>query len=153
MVNKVEAEITALQADFAHTVAWLRGDYLPSPLPKVVEDRLANLVARFDGLRDMVEEREAAAAFAATRDQESVPDAIVGRLIDGENPIRVWREHRGLSLRTLAVRAGTSPSVLSDMETGKSEGRPAVLRRIAGILRVSLDELVPSVDREAHDAG
>jgi hypothetical protein len=153
MVNKVEAEITALQADFAHTVAWLRGDYLPSPLPKVVEDRLVSLVARFDGLRDMVEEREATAAFAATRDQESVPDAIVGRLIDGENPIRVWREHRGLSLRTLAARAGTSPSVLSDMETGKSEGRPAILRRIAGILKVSLDELIPAADLEAADAG
>ncbi len=153
MVNKVEAEITALQADFAHTVAWLRGDYLPSPLPKVVEDRLVSLVARFDGLRDMVEEREATAAFAATRDQESVPDAIVGRLIDGENPIRVWREHQGLSLRALAARAGTSPSVLSDMETGKSEGRPAILRRIAGILEVSLDELIPAADLEAADAG
>jgi ribosome-binding protein aMBF1 (putative translation factor) len=101
----------------------------------------------------MVEEREATAAFAATRDQESVPDAIVGRLIDGENPIRVWREHRGLSLRTLAVQAGTSPSVLSDMETGKSEGRPAILRRIAGILEVSLDELIPAAEREAADAG
>ena len=101
MVNKVEAEITALQADFAHTVTWLRGDYLPSPLPKVVEDRLANLAARFDGLRDMVEDREATAAFAATRSQEAVPDAIVGRLIDGENPIRIWREHRGLSLLLL----------------------------------------------------
>jgi len=153
MVNKVEAEITALQADFAHTVAWLRGDYLPSPLPKVVEDRLVSLVARFDGLRDMVEEREATAAFAATRDQESVPDAIVGRLIDGENPIRVWREHRGLSLRALAAQAGTSPSVLSDMETGKSEGRPSILRRIAGILEVSLDELIPAAEREAADAG
>ena len=153
MVNKVEAEITALQADFAHTVAWLRGDYLPSPLPKVVEDRLVSLVARFDGLRDMVEEREATAAFAATRDQESVPDAIVGRLIDGENPIRVWREHRGLSLRALAAQAGTSPSVLSDMETGKSEGRPSILRRIAGILKVSRDELIPAAEREAADAG
>jgi ribosome-binding protein aMBF1 (putative translation factor) len=151
MVNKVEAEITALQADLAHTIAWLRGDYLPSPLPKVVEDRLASLVARFDGLRDMVEEREAAAAFEATRDQESVPDATVGRLIDGENPIRVWREYRGLSLRALAARVGTSPSALSDMETGKSEGRPPLLRRIAGILRVTLDELVPATDREAAD--
>ncbi len=152
MVNKVEAEITALQADFAHTVAWLRGDYLPSPLPKVVEDRLANLAARFDDLRDMVEEREATVAFVATRNQESVPDAIVGRLIDGENPIRVWREHRGLSLRTLAARAGTSPSVLSDMETGKSEGRLAMLYKIASILGVSLDELVRSADRGAVDA-
>ena len=104
-------------------------------------------------LRDMVEEREAAAAFAATRNQESVPDAIVGRLIDGENPIRVWREHQGLSLRALAARAGTSPSVLSDVETGKSDGRPAILRRIAGILKVSLDELIPAADLEAADAG
>jgi DNA-binding Xre family transcriptional regulator len=152
MVNKVEAEITAMQADFAHTIAWLRGDYLPSPLPTVVEDRLANLAARFDGLRDMVEDYEDAASFAGTRDQESVPDAIVGRLIDGENPIRVWREHRGLSLRSLAERVGTSPSVLSDMETGKSEGRPAVLRRIAGILDVSLDELIRSAGLEAIDA-
>ena len=63
MVNKVEAEMTALQADFAHTITWLRGDYLPSPLPKVVEDRLADLTARLDVLRDMVEEREATAAF------------------------------------------------------------------------------------------
>jgi len=81
-----------------------------------------------------------------------VPDAIVGRLIDGENPIRVWREHRGLSLRSLAERVGTSPSVLSDMETGKSEGRPAVLRRIASILDVSLDELIRSAGLEAIDA-
>ena len=152
MVNKVEAEITALQADFAHTIAWLRGDYLPSPLPKVVEDRLASLAARFDGLRDMVEEREATAAFAATRDQESVPDAIVGRLIDGENPIRVWPEHRGLSLRTLAMRAGTSPSVLSDMETGKSEGRPGSLRRIAIALGITLDDLVSAVSRDTEAA-
>jgi ribosome-binding protein aMBF1 (putative translation factor) len=101
----------------------------------------------------MVEERQAAAALAVTRDQESVPDAIVGRLIDGESPIRVWREHRGLSLRALAARAGTSPSVLSDMETGKSKSRPALLRRIAGILRVTLDELVPATDREAMDTG
>lgn len=81
-----------------------------------------------------------------------MPDAIVGRLIDGENPIRVWREHRGLSLRALAARAGTSPSALSDMETGKSEGRLAMLCKIAGILGVSLDELVRSAGREAADA-
>ena len=73
-------------------------------------------------LNKMADEREAAASFAGTRDQDSVPDAIVGRLIGGENPIRVWRERRGLSLRALAERVGTSPSVLRDMETGKSEG-------------------------------
>jgi hypothetical protein len=46
-----------MQADFAHTMTWLRGDYLPSPLPKAVEDRLAILVGRFDALRELVEDR------------------------------------------------------------------------------------------------
>ena len=89
MVNKIEAEITAMQADFAHTMAWLRGDYLPSPLPKAVEERRASLAARFDALRDMVEAREGElASFARLltsvpvqdedlieRDQTPLPEA------------------------------------------------------------------------------
>ena len=86
MVNQVEAEITALQADLAHTIAWLRGDYLPSPLPEVVEVRLAGLAARFDTLRDMVEDREAEIAFAHTRDQEAVPDEIAGHCLMAKAP-------------------------------------------------------------------
>lgn len=148
MVNSIEGEITAIQADFVHTLTWLRGDYLPSPLPKAVEDRLASLVSRFDALRELVEDRESAAAFVRTRDQETVPDSVVGRLLDGENPVRVWRQHRGLSLRSLAERAGTSPSALSDIETGKSEGRLSILHRIAGALEVGLEDLIPATARD-----
>jgi Helix-turn-helix domain len=152
MVNQVEAEITALQADLAHTIAWLRGDYLPSPLPEVVEVRLADLAARFDALRDMIEDREAEIAFAGTRDQEAVPDEIAGRLLDGESPVRVWREYRGMSLRALAAQAHVGTSALSDLETRKSEGRPSALRRIAVALEISLDALVPAVERDTERA-
>jgi DNA-binding Xre family transcriptional regulator len=152
MVNQVEAEITALQADLAHTIAWLRGDYLPSPLPEVVEVRLAELAARFDALRDMVEDREAEIAFAGTRDQEAVPDAIAGRLLGGESPVRVWRQYRGISLRALAAQAHVSTSALSDLETGKSEGRPSSLRRIAIALGITLDDLVSAVSRDTEAA-
>lgn len=41
-----------------------------------------------------------------------------------------------------------SPSVLSDMETGKSEGQPGVLRALADILNASLDELLPAKGEE-----
>jgi len=153
MVNSIEGEITAIQADFAYTMTWLRGDYLPNPLPKAVEDRLATLVSRFDALRELVEDREATTAFARTREQESVPDDVVGRLLDGENPLRVWRQHRGLSLRSLAERAGTSPSALSDMENGKSEGRLSILQRIAGVLDLDLDDLIPAVGHGADGGG
>ena len=152
MVSSIEGEITAIQADFAHTMTWLRGDYLPSPLPKAVEDRLATLASRFDALRELVEDRQATAAFIRTRDQESLPDSVVGRLLDGENPVRVWRQHRGLSLRSLAERAGTSPSALSDIETGKSEGRLSILHRIAGALDIYLEDLISAASRDVEGA-
>ncbi len=132
-------------------MTWPRGDYLPSPLPKAIEDRLASRASRFDALRELVEDRAAAAAFARAREQESVSDSVVGRLLDGENPIRVWRQHRGLSLRSLTEQAGTSSSALSDIETGKSEGRLSILRRIAEVLGVDLEDLVPAGGRDAGD--
>jgi transcriptional regulator with XRE-family HTH domain len=47
-----------------------------------------------------------------------------------------------LSLRSLAERVGMTPSLLSDIETGKSEGRPSALRKLAGVLRVDMDDLM-----------
>ncbi|HEY1933194.1 MAG TPA: helix-turn-helix transcriptional regulator [Acetobacteraceae bacterium] len=149
MVSKLEAEVAAMQADFAGRMAWLRTNYLPDPLPDAVRDCLEKLTVRYDMLREMIEDHEATVTFQRTRDQETVPDEIVGRLLAGENPIRVWREYRQLSLRSLASQVGMSSSVLSDMETGKSEGRPAVLQRIARTLNVSTDELLRDTDREA----
>lgn len=94
----------------------------------------------------MAEDLEATAAYLRTRDQETVPDDVVGRLLNGDNPVRVSHDYRGLSLRSLAEQIGVRPSVLSDLETGKSEGRPATLRRIADVLKVSLDDLVPAAN-------
>jgi hypothetical protein len=37
-----------------------------------------------------------------------VPIEVTKRLMAGAVPVRVWREHRGLSGRTLAARAGIS---------------------------------------------
>ena len=48
--------------------------------------------------------------------------------------------------------ASISPSVLSDMETGKSEGRPGVLRKIAGILDLSTDELFRPMESDVAGA-
>lgn len=62
---------------------------------------------------------------------ERVPAAVVRRLAAGETPLRVWREHRGLSLRGLAATAGISPAMLSEMETGKKEGSGRTLLSLA----------------------
>lgn len=78
----------------------------------------------------------------ARGEEELIPLEIVGRLIDGENPIRVWREHRGLSAKKLAEMASISAAYLSELETGKKEGSLSVFKSIATALRLDLDDLV-----------
>ena len=91
MVSKLEAEIAAMQVDSAGRMAWLRSNYLPDPLPTAVKDCLEKLEGHYATLREMLEEQEATAAFQRTQGQETVPDEIVGKLLAGESPIRVWR--------------------------------------------------------------
>ena len=60
----------------------------------------------------------------------------------GENRVRVWREHRGLTVKALADKAGVTAAYLSQVETGKRDGTLGTYRKLAGALGVTLDELV-----------
>jgi hypothetical protein len=92
-------------------------------------------------IEDIVEEAQAAAAHADTRDQESVPAAVVDRLLAGENPARVWREHRGLTLSAVAEKAGIGKGYLSQIEKGERRGTVATLGKLALVLRIDLVDL------------
>ncbi|MBF0285091.1 MAG: helix-turn-helix transcriptional regulator [Magnetococcales bacterium] len=83
---------------------------------------------------------EARAALREGRD-ELVPAPFAQRLLEGENPLRVWREYRGLTLRQLARIVGTSPAYLSEVETGKKSGSLRLIKTLAEALRVDLDDL------------
>lgn len=75
-------------------------------------------------------------------DEEVVPADIVRRLIAGENKVKVWRTHRGLSGRDLAAAAGVSAPFISEIESGKKDGSVSVMKKIAEALKVDLDDLV-----------
>ncbi len=63
------------------------------------------------------------------------------RLLDGESPVRVWREKRGLTQRVLAQAARISASYLAEIESGKKPGSAEAVRRIADVLNVPMDFL------------
>ena len=92
-------------------------------------------------LAEMLEDAAATAAFHATRDQERVPIEMVDRLIAGENPVKVWREHRGLSQRALAERTGLNFAYLSQIETGDRKGPVGTMKKLAKALGLELDDL------------
>ena len=79
----------------------------------------------------------------ALLEAEPVPAAVVDRLAEGENPPRVWREHRGLALREVARRAGISAAMVSEIEAGKKEGSIRTLAALARALGVDTDDLIP----------
>ena len=92
-------------------------------------------------LEEMLEDAAATAAFHATRDQERVPIELVDRLLAGENSIKVWREYRGLSQRTLAIQVGLNFTYLSQIETGARKGPVKTMKKIAEALGLELSDL------------
>ena len=100
------------------------------------------IVMRPNDLEEMLEDAAAAAAFCATRGQEAFPAGVVSRLVAGENPVRVWREYRGLSLRTLAEQTGLNFTYLSQIERGARTGAVKTMRKLSEVLGLELNDLV-----------
>jgi DNA-binding XRE family transcriptional regulator len=95
-----------------------------------------------DDLDEMLEDAAATAAFHFTRDQEAIPAEVVDRLVSGESPVKVWREHRGLSQRVLATRAGLNFTYLSQIETGVRKGSVRTMKKLAEGLGLELDDVI-----------
>ena len=74
--------------------------------------------------------------------EELIPGEVTFAILDGMNPVRVWREHRGMTRRQLAEAAGISLTHLSQIESGKRRGSDKVLAAIAGELGLQPDDLV-----------
>lgn len=101
------------------------------------------LVEKAEMLQD-VQDYDSAKAALERGDDELVPSEVVYAILDGENPIKVWREYRRMSQQEVAETAGISIPYLSQLETNKRKGSLNVLSAIAKALNVSLEVIVPS---------
>jgi DNA-binding XRE family transcriptional regulator len=97
----------------------------------VEEAEMLQDIHTYDQARKAIEEGE-----------ELVPSQVTYAILDGENPIRVWREHRRLTQQQLAEAVGISVPYLSQIESGKRKGTVEVLSAIAKALGLSLDDVV-----------
>jgi ribosome-binding protein aMBF1 (putative translation factor) len=111
----------------------------------VSRDDWLELLAALDDAEDRaaVAERRAverSLGKEATR-RNYLTAAEAARLLNGENPIKVWREKRGLSQRVLAAEAKIGSSYLAEIETGKKPGSDHAYRKLAAALGVLPDDL------------
>lgn len=102
------------------------------------EDYL-QLVEQAEMLQD-IRDYDATRAALEQGDEELIPSEVVYAILDGDHPIRVWREFRQMTQQELAERAGISVPYLSQLETGKRKGSLGVLNAIAEALKISIDD-------------
>lgn len=95
----------------------------------------------FEALLDAIENAATLKAFAQTRCEDSFPAEIVARLTAGESPVKVYRSHRGLTMRDLAAKCGLSAPYISDIENRKLSGSVEALKAIAAALQVDLSDI------------
>jgi DNA-binding XRE family transcriptional regulator len=99
------------------------------------------LLEKAEMLDDVAAYDRAKDALAAG-DDELVPAVVANAILDGESPVRVWRQHREMSQVQLAEATGISQAYLAQIETGKREGTLTLYRSLADALGIDLDDLV-----------
>ena len=97
---------------------------------------IADLEDRLDAVTGMLARVESA-------NQEMIPFRVVQRLSDGEAPLRVWREHRQLTIAQLAERAGVSTQIINEIEDGRLDGPLRVFVALARELGIDAEDLLP----------
>ncbi len=98
---------------------------------------------RIEALEDALDSKLLADAARTNVAGDYLPARLVKRMLGGEHPVRVWREHRSLTAGALAAAAGVAPAYLSEIETGKKPGSVKALGALARVLAVAVDDLVP----------
>lgn len=102
----------------------------------------------YDRLREAADELadlyayDRAKADLASRTDELVPHAFARRILDGETPLRVFRELRGLSQVKLAALSGVNRVQIANIEAGRKSGSVETARKLADALGVLVDDLV-----------
>ena len=109
--------------------------------------------AEFAEMREAAGDAEDIAALRRSQaqlargEEELIPADVVDRLLAGENPIRVWREHRGLTATALAERAGLGRPYVSQLEAGTREGTVGTILALARALDVEPGDLFEELAR------
>lgn len=107
-------------------------------------DTYERLVASAEQAED-VRAYDRAMAELERGEDEVVPEAVAHRLLaDEDHPLRVWREHRGLTQEALATSAGVGKSYISQLEAGRRSGSLGAMRRLAAALEVGIEDLLPA---------
>jgi DNA-binding XRE family transcriptional regulator len=97
-----------------------------------------------DEYEELLDARGHAAAMQAiaSGSMETLSEQEAAAYLAAKTPLAFWRRHRGVTQKTLAGAIGVSQAYVAQIENGAWEGSPVMLRDIARVLRVRMEDLV-----------
>lgn len=103
------------------------------------------VLASRDEYEALLDVRGHAAAMQAVASgmMETLSEEDVAAYLAAKTPLAFWRRHRGVTQKALAKAVGVSQAYIAQIENGVREGSPVMLRDIARVLRVRMQDLVP----------
>ena len=107
-------------------------------------DEYAALVAQAEEREDVVDAYEGLQYLRGGG--ETFPAEVIDAIgLHGQNPVKVYREYRGLSQTQLADKAGLRQASVSEAERGAA-ATVATLRKLAKALGVDFEQLLSPED-------
>jgi DNA-binding XRE family transcriptional regulator len=105
--------------------------------------RLVTMTA--EEYQDLIDARDAEAAMRAVAagTLQTLSGEDVDAYLAAATPLAFWRRHREFTQADMAQAAGVSQPYLAQLENGKREGSVSVYQRLARLVRLSVDELLP----------
>jgi transcriptional regulator with XRE-family HTH domain len=74
---------------------------------------------------------------------ETLSEQDAAAYLAAKTPLAFWRRHRGTTQQALAEAVGVSQAYIAQIENGVREGSPVMLRDMARVLRIRMEDLVP----------
>ncbi len=101
-------------------------------------------LAEFEALHEAADAAQHAEALAALArgDEEKLTAEEALALATAATPLAFWRKKRGLTQAKLAEAAEISQSYLAELEGAKRKGDPTLIKRLAMVLRIAMEDLV-----------
>ncbi len=95
-----------------------------------------SMTTRLENLDDII------AAYEGLASGPALPSEYAMRIIeDGEHPIKVWRDYRGIKQSELSALSGVSGAYISEIERGKKPGSIEAFKALADALDTTIDAL------------
>lgn len=98
-----------------------------------------------DEYQDLTVSRGHAAAMQAVASgaMETLSEEDAAAYLAAKTPLAFWRRHRAVTQRALSGAIGVSQAYIAQIENGVREGSPVMLRNIARVLLIRMEDLVP----------